>query len=218
MVPSGDPRAFSLYKEAAAGPYFKTMKRTSIAVAFFLAFLCICSAVWPRSAVGAGSTDMFLLTFGKGTIEIKLYSDYFCGACKNLEPNVEYLISDLVARDIITITFVDTPMHKLSTLYARYFLYILNAKKEIRHTLTARRALFEAAQQNISDSGKLENFLVSKGFKLKPFDEKPVFSILVGYIRIDNIRATPTAVTLRNGNRELHQGVPNITRMFEGLK
>jgi thiol:disulfide interchange protein DsbA len=50
---------------------------------------------------------MFLLAFGKGKVEVKLYSDYFCGACKNLEPNVEYLIADLVQRNIITITFVD---------------------------------------------------------------------------------------------------------------
>ncbi len=194
------------------------MKRVSFAMAVFLAFLCIGSFVWPRAAAGAGSTDMFLLAFGKGKIEIKLYSDYFCGACKNLEPNVEYLISDLVARDVVTITFVDTPMHRLSTLYARYFLYILNAKKEIRHALKARRALFEAAQKNISDSGKLEDFLASKGLKWKPFDVAPVFSVLQGYLRSDTINATPTAVTLRDGAREVHQGVPNITRMLEGLK
>jgi len=187
-------------------------------MAVFLAFLCIGSFVWPRAAAGAGSTDMFLLAFGKGKTEIKLYSDYFCGACKNLEPNVEYLISDLVARDVVTITFVDTPMHRLSTLYARYFLYILNAKKEIRHALKARRALFEAAQKNISDSGKLEDFLASKGLKWKPFDVAPVFSVLQGYLRSDTINATPTAVTLRDGARKVHQGVPNITRMLEGLK
>ncbi len=194
------------------------MKRTSIAVAFFLAFLCIGPVAWPRSAVGAGSTDMFLLSFGKGKVEVKLYSDYFCGACRNLEPNVEYLITDLIQRNVITITFVDTPLHKYSPLYARYFLYILNGKKEIGHALKARRALFEGAQQNISDSGKLGSFLTTKGFKLKPFDAAPVFSVLQGYLRIDNIRATPTAVVLRDGKREFHQGVPNITRMLEGLK
>jgi thiol:disulfide interchange protein DsbA len=194
------------------------MKKTSLGVALILAFLCIGSAAWPRSAVGAGSTDMFLLSFGKGRVEVKLYSDYFCGACRNLEPNVEYLIADLVQRNIITITFVDAPLHTHSPLYARYFLYILNGKKEIGHALKARRALFEAAQQNISDSGKLESFLTTKGFKLKTFDVAPVFSVLQGYLRSDNIRATPTAVILWDGKREFHQGVPNITRMFEGLK
>jgi len=211
-------RAFSLYKKATAGPYFKTMKKALFAVAVFLAFLCIGSAVGSRYAFGAGSTDMFLLTFGKGRIEVKLYSDYFCGACKNLEPNVEYLIADLVERNIISITFVDAPLHKHSPLYARYFLYVLNAKKEIGHALKARRALFEAAKQNISDSGKLESLLTAKGFKLKPFDAAPVFLVLQGYLRSDNIRATPTAVTLRGGRKEVHQGVPGITGMFESLK
>ncbi len=194
------------------------MKKASVAVAIFLAFLCIGSAVWPRSAAGAGSTNMFLLAFGGGKTEVKLYSDYFCGACRNLEPNVEYLITDLVRRNIITITFVDVPMHKYSALYARHFLYVLNAKKEIGHALKARRVLFEATRQNISDSDKLEDFLTRKGFKLKPFDVKPVFSTLQEYLRSDHINATPTAVVLRDGKREFHQGVPNITRMLEGLK
>lgn|GEM_PF-569783 len=217
-TPFGGAGAFSLYNEAAAGPYFKTMKKPSFTAALFLVFLCIGSAAWPPPTAGAGPTDMFLLSFGGGKVEVKLYSDYFCGACKSLEPNVEYLIADLVQRNIITITFVDAPLHKHSSLYARYFLYILNGKKEIGHALRARRALFEAAQQNISDGAKLESFLTAKGFRPKPFDVAPVFSILQGYLRNDNIRATPTAVALRGGKREMHQGVPGITAMFESLK
>jgi thiol:disulfide interchange protein DsbA len=194
------------------------MKKASLTLTIILALLLVSPSSWLGSAIGAQPTDMFLLAFGKGKVEVKLYSDYFCGACKNLEPNIEYLVTDLVKRNIVTITFVDVPMHKHSALYARHFLYILNAKKEIGHALKARAALFEAAQQKIADSDKLEEFLASKGFKLKPFDVKPVFAILHGYLRVDNINATPTAVTSRGGKKEFDQGVPNITRLLEGLK
>jgi hypothetical protein len=164
------------------------------------------------------STDMFLLSFGKGKIETRLYSDYFCSACKALEPNIEYLLADLVKRNIVTVTFVDTPLHKNSALYARYFLYILNSKKEIGHALKARSFLFEAAQQKIADKEKLEAFLNSKGIKFKPFDTQPVFNILKQYLTSDQIRATPTCAVINGDKKEFYQGGPNITRMLENLK
>lgn len=161
---------------------------------------------------------MFLLSFGKGETEARLYSDYFCSACKTLEPNIEYLLADLVKRNIITITFIDTPLHKQSTLYARYFLYILNSKKEIGHALKARSALFEAAQQNIADKEKLEAFLASKKIKFKPFDPQPVFAMLQHYLRSDRIRATPTCVLINGDKKDFYQGGPNITKILESLK
>ncbi len=170
------------------------------------------------SSTARKSTDMFLLSFGKGKIEVRLYSDYFCSACKTLEPNIEYLIADLVKRNAIVITFIDTPLHKQSALYARYFLYILNHKKEIGHALKARSALFEAAQQNIADKEKLEAFLHSKNIKFKPFDPQPAFKILQEYLRNDKIRATPTCVTIDGNKKESYQGGPDITKMLEGLK
>lgn len=180
--------------------------------------------LFPQAAQPSGTTagmapmNMFLLSFGRGPVHAKLYSDYFCGACKALEPNLEYRITDLVRRDIITITFVDVPMHRHSAMYARYFLYILNDKKEIGRALKARSALFEAAQQNITDKDRLEEFLAKKGFKMKPFDVSSVFTVLQGYLREDKINATPTCVTSSDDKKELHRGVASITKMFEGLK
>jgi protein-disulfide isomerase len=161
---------------------------------------------------------MFLLTFGKGKIEVRLYSDYFCSACKTVEPNIEYLIADLVKRNVITITFIDTPLHKQSALYSRYFLYILNVKKEISHALKARSVLFEAAHQNITDKEKLEAYLESKGMKFKLFDPQPVFKTLQQYLAIDRIRATPTCIVINGDKKDFYQGGPNITRALESLK
>jgi protein-disulfide isomerase len=174
----------------------------------------------PLCAAGAEmkSTDMFLLTFGKGKTEVRLYSDYFCSACKAVEPNIEYLIADLVKRNVITITFIDTPLHNQSALYSRYFLYILNVKKEISHALKARSILFEAAQQNITDKEKLEAYLASKGIKFKIFDPQPVFKTLQQYLAIDRIRATPTCIVINGDKKDFYQGGPNITRALESLK
>ncbi len=195
------------------------MKKFLPLIIIFIAMVVASPAAWSSgTTAGTSSFDMFLLSFGKGPVQIKLYSDYFCGACKTLEPNIEYLVAELVKRDIITITFVDAPLHKHSAMYARYFLYTLNDKKEIGRALKARSVLFEAAQQNITEKDRLEEFLAKKGFKLKPFDVQPVFNTLQGYLRTDKIAATPTCVTSKGDKKEFHQGVANITKMFEDLK
>ncbi len=166
----------------------------------------------------ADSQAMSLLAFGSGKINVRLYSDYFCGPCSALEPKIEHPILDLVRTNIITVTFVDTPFYKFSSLYARYFLYVLNEKKELRHALTARTALFEAAKTNINEPEKLEAFLRAKGIMFKPFDAKPVFNMLQGYLREDKINSTPSCV-IRNGEKkEVYTGVENIAKALEALK
>ena len=164
------------------------------------------------------SKEMSFLAFGDGKINVRLYADFFCGSCGALEPRIEYPVLDLVRRNIITITFVDTPFYKYSSLYVRYFLYILNEKKELHHVLTARTALFEAAKANINEQEKLEAFLRTKGIAFKPFDVKPVFNILQGYLREDKIRSTPTCV-IRNGDKkEVYTGGENIIKALGALK
>lgn len=195
----------------------RTMKKLYLIFIFLTFFVAIISGTANAQNSKPGGS-MFLLSFGKGPVDTRLYSNYFCGACKSLEPTVEYLIADLVKRDIITITFIDVPKDAASVMYSRYFLYILNVRKDINHALKARSALFEAASQHITDKDKLEAFLTSKGFKFKQFDPKPVFNTLQTYLTTDQIRATPTCVTVRDGKKEFFQGTQNITSVLESLK
>jgi hypothetical protein len=163
----------------------------------------------------AQSGDFSLLTFGSGKVKVRLYSDYFCGACSKLEPALDEVVGDLVKKNKITLTFVDTPVHKHSPLYARYFLFILNEKKDLQHALAARAALFEAAQQvKITEAEKLEEFLKKKGIKFAPFDVAPAFRGLEGFFREDKIKATPTCVIITGTKKELFQGTnPIITEL-----
>lgn len=164
------------------------------------------------------SKEISFLAFGDGKVDVRLYADYFCGPCSALEPKIEYPLLDLVKKNVITVTFVDTPFYKYSSLYARYFLYILNEKKELHHALTARNVLFEAAKAGINEKQKLEAFLQTKGVAFKPFDVKPVFKILQGYLKEDKINSTPSCV-MRNGDKkEVYTGGENITKALEALK
>ena len=162
--------------------------------------------------------EMLLFSFGKGKTQVRFYADYFCGPCSGLEPKIEYLVSDLVKRDIITIIFVDVPFHKHSSTYAKYFLYVLNEKKEIGRALKARAALFEGAKENIFEEEQLEAYLRKQGFRFKPFDAKPVFTVFQTYLREDNIHSTPTCVIADGKKKEVLNGADNIAKALESLK
>jgi thiol-disulfide isomerase/thioredoxin len=193
--------------------YFHQKEHTGkliLSVVLFLFLFTFAGAV--------SAQEMSLFSFGKGKIQVRLYADYFCGPCRNLEPKIEYLISDLVKRDIITITFIDAPFHKYSSIYAKYFLYILSEKKELSHALKARTVLFEASKIPIEEQGKLETFLQSKGFKFKIFDAKSVFAILQNYIREDQLNATPTCVILNGNKKEVFNNAGDIVKALENLK
>jgi protein-disulfide isomerase len=192
------------------GPRKGYAKKVIPAILLFL-FFCIIPGT-------ASTQELFLLSFGKGQIQVKLYADYFCGPCGKLEPKIEYLISDLVKRGVITITFIDAPFHKHSSLYTRYFLYILNEKKDIGRALKARTVLFEGAKENIFEGEKLEAFLQKQGIKFKSFDVKPVFTMLQNYLREDSITSTPTCVIVDNKKKEVFAGADNIVKALENIK
>jgi thiol-disulfide isomerase/thioredoxin len=88
-------------------------------------------------------------SFGSGKVKLRIYTDYFCGPCDKLEPKLDEMVKSLVRNKMATVTFVDTPIHTPTPMYARYFLYILNAKNEFEYAMRTRALLFAAARQNI---------------------------------------------------------------------
>lgn len=173
-------------------------------------------SVTPLYAEEPPQADL-LPSFGNGKIKVRLYTDYFCGPCRSIEPKVEKIIPDLVRKGIITITFIDTPIHKHSTLYAMYFLYVINEKREFKHVLRARSVLFEAAKNKITEKDKLEDILKKRGLRFKPFNVKPVFNFYNSYFQEDKVNATPTCV-VSNGEKKSFSGTEDIIKALERLK
>jgi thiol:disulfide interchange protein DsbA len=157
-------------------------------------------------------------SFGNGRVHVRIYSDYFCSPCSKLDPEIAGPITNLVKKNVITVTFVDTPAHQHTALYARYFLYALNEKKDIDNANKVRHVLFQAAVLNISDREKLEEYLKKNGVKYKVYDPTPSFSILSGYLTEDNIRSTPTVVILDSGRKQVVKGSANIAKAIGEIK
>ena len=69
-----------------------------------------------------------------------------------------------------TLSFIDVPTYQYSSLYARYYLYAMNARKDSEQALAARSALFGAAREKLSEAPKIEARLQQKGVQVKFFD------------------------------------------------
>ena len=163
-------------------------------------------------------------SFGTGKIRVRLYTDYFCAPCRAAEPKIEALLKALVAKNLINVTFIDTPFHRYSSLYARYFLYILNEKRDFEHVLFVRAALFDVAKEEVAEKTgggsqpeRLEEYLKKRGIRFAAFDAKPVFLGFERYLREDKIDHTPSCVIERNGMKETFIGGDDIARALEGL-
>jgi thiol-disulfide isomerase/thioredoxin len=162
--------------------------------------------------------DTVVPSFGSGPIRVRLYTDYFCGPCSSLEPQIGKSIEELVEKKIIRITFIDTPIHQETKLYARYFIYICSEQKDFRKIMSARHILFEAARNRITDPEKLEAHLAKNGISFKRIDVKPTFDVLSGYLREEGVRSTPTLTVHKGEKRETYMGVPNIAQAVADLK
>ena len=196
---------------------FERSKKIFITISVVLGFI-LCLVFFKGSVTPVYAEEILLPSFGTGQIKVRLYTDYFCNPCRTLEPKLEPVIIDLVKKGAINILFIDTPVHPQTTLYAKYFLYILNENKRFEYVLRARAILFEAAKEKITEKEKLEAFIKKKGIKFKPFDTKPTFGVFSSYLKEDTINATPTCVIYNLGKKNKFTGldiIRNIERLNE---
>jgi uncharacterized membrane protein len=192
-------------------------KRKLIAV-FAVLGLLFFSIFFDGSVTPAFAEETLKPSFGNGRIHVRIYSDYFCNPCSKLDPEIEAPIANLVKKNVIRVTFVDTPVHQHTTMYTRYFLYALNEKKDIDYANKVRRTLFQAAALNISEREQLEAYLKKSGVKFKVYDPSPTLQFLTGYLTEDKVRSTPTAVIIDSGKKQVVKGPANIAAAIKELK
>ncbi len=186
---------------------------TGIVLGFVLCFLFFKGAAAPVYA-----EDVLIPTFGKGSVQVRLYTDYFCAPCRRTEPKIEPILRDLVHKNTITLTLVDTPVHEFTPLYARFFLYIFNQDKKFEDVLHNRGILFKAAEDKIEDKEKLESYLKAQGVKYKEFDPQPTFAAFSAMIREDNIKSTPACIIVNAGKKTAVTGDTEIPKALELLR
>jgi protein-disulfide isomerase len=134
-------------------------------------------------------------SLGQGNYEVILFADYFCPPCRMIDEKAEPVLKELLASGKIKITFVDVPFAKATPMYARAFLYAVNAGANNEEVLRIRKTLFTAAQvKHIQSQNALVNYLKEEKIAGKNFDEKPVFQMWSNLIKQHEVNQTPTFV------------------------
>jgi thiol-disulfide isomerase/thioredoxin len=188
----------------------------SFGVVPWIIVLTLCSGVAQVEA--AGGEENSLTSFGSGSIKVRLYTDYFCPPCRDMEPDLEPLLIELVKNGIIHLTFVDVPTSRNTHMYASYFIYSLGEKKDIDSAIHARRTLFAAAEKKVVEKNQLVNQLTGKGIGLKPVDLNPVFNLWNRHLQEDQIRSTPTCVIVDGDLKKTHAGSLEVVKALEVLR
>jgi hypothetical protein len=208
-------------------------RKSLLGLFIFLTFLGAGVFLSARAAQAAELKNENITSFGMGKVKVRLYTDYFCVPCRAAEPRIESLLKNMVAKNLINITFIDTPFHQFSSVYAKYFLFVLNENRSFENALSARAVLFEAAKESMaekkegvaepqkrestSETTKLEDYLKQKGVKFTAFDVKPVFTGFERYLREDKIDHTPSCAIERSGRKEMFIGGDDIAKALESL-
>jgi protein-disulfide isomerase len=177
-----------------------------------------------RPAHGAEGAPVF--SHGAGPYEVIIFSDYFCQPCQKVEEELGEAISDIIRRGGVRVTFVDMPLFKLTPLYARYFLYALNASATYRDALKARKLLFDKASRlgAITEEHLARDFRL-EGLTIKPYDTRPSLARYSEMIRKYQISATPTFVFIYSpddirkysGIEQIRKGMAELAQALEKL-
>lgn len=195
------------------------LKKLSLLVAAFFGCLCITLTVTGSLTTAYGAGSDLVPSYGSGSYQMFIFSDYFCQPCQNLEKWMDKEVQDILAKGGVKVSFVDLPIYKLTPLYARYFLYAVNASESYKDVLLARRVLFDTASRlGAITEQQLENALKSKNIQIRPYDVKPTFKQYNDIVRKYRVRATPTVVFVYSstdtrkysGDKDIKKGLSEL--------
>jgi hypothetical protein len=183
-----------------------------------LVFIAVLGVISVGALFAQGPAPPFP-TYGAGAIQVRMYTDYFCAPCRDMEAPVEPVLRDLLKRKVITLTLVDVPFHRYSPLYAQCFLSALMGKNDLEHAIKVRNILFEAAANaQITTKGQLEEIFKSKRITFTAVDPKPAFKRYNALITEDNVHSTPTCVIIRSVKKEVFTGNQDILKALKHLQ
>jgi thiol-disulfide isomerase/thioredoxin len=192
------------------------LKKTYLFLALLLPIVfCYLFITFISPAPAVDADKGILPSYGKGPHEVLIFSDYFCPPCQALEPKLEPVLDELYEKGSAKITFVDTPMHRETPLFAKFYLYAAKAAPDYRAAIRARQVLFAlAAKENVLwMDERIEEAFRKEKVAFTPFDfrtAQPDLNRLISEHRVD---ATPTCVILSPGAKaQKYTGAKDILK------
>lgn len=192
-----------------------------------MGYLVMISAFSGSVTPAYGAEASLVPSFGKGKVEIIVFTDYFCPPCQAVEKDLEPVLEAVLKNEQATVMFVDMPIHRQTVLYAKFFLYAVRAANDYREALQARHQLFDLAKGSAPGSdADLTGALQARYVRLSPHDVKPAFKALDEIIQRHKINSTPTMmvqyspadVRTYRGTTEIRQGLESLKKALVPVK
>jgi len=175
----------------------KSLKKLTFHRTFSASVVLFCLLVFIGSvSPAAGADNETIPSYGRGPREVLIFSDYFCPPCRVLEPKLEPVLDALYKQGNVKIRFVDTPMHKETPLFAKFYLYAAKATPDYRSAVRARQVLFAlAGKENVFwMDERIEEAFRKEKVAYTPFDFRTAQPELNRLIREHRVDSTPTCV------------------------
>ena len=157
-------------------------------------------------------------SFGKGDVEVRIYSNYFCGPCFRLKSQIEPLLDTLVKKNRIKLLFIDMPFNQKSAEYDRYYLYAVREDPSFENALRFKAVLFGAADSGIETEKDLQLYLQRLGRVPAGSDISSDLRAAQQYIRNDRITSTPTIVIEKDGRKHVYEGIEPIVEALTTIR
>jgi protein-disulfide isomerase/uncharacterized membrane protein len=139
---------------------------------------------------------------------LRVYSCYFCPACRRQEPVIHAVVDEVIDRS--RIVFCDLPTHgTISKKYIAYFIACLLGDNEDETLLRARQSLFDLAGEQVQSNAQLAAALRECGAALRLDGEAidACFRSIRQAAAADGITSTPTVVVEnKKGQKRVFKG------------
>lgn len=193
-------------------------RRIKLALLSILLGFILMTAFFQSVPLKIATEGLTLPSFGRGEVKVRLYTDYFCGPCREVEPAAEEILYDLVRQNRINLTFVDVPIHPHTPVYTTFYLILSQREQSLDGVLRIRKALFLAAAKGIGERIALEKYLNETGLKVKNVPEKAGAAETFEYLKEDAVEGTPTLVVVRGATKTKYFGRPEVLKGLRTLK
>jgi protein-disulfide isomerase len=151
---------------------------------------------------------------------VRIYSDYFCPACRRQEPVINAVVDE--AKDYARILFCDLPTHgTISKLYIAYFIACLLGDNQDEELLLARQTLFDLAGEKVQDKNRLESALRERGVNILLDGDaiNQCFREIRANAAEDGVTSTPTVVVENKaGEKKVFKGRFPREALMEALE
>jgi protein-disulfide isomerase len=151
---------------------------------------------------------------------LRIYSDYFCPACRQQEPVLNAVVGEAAGK--ARVVFCDLPTHgTISKMYIAYFIACLLGENDDEQLLRARKCLFEMAGEKVQTKNQLEAALRECGVAIQLEGEaiNQCYRLIRQAAAQDGVTHTPTVVIENEkGDKRVFKGRFTRDELIEALR